>query len=45
MVDVHDGAGGLGGEWGVVDVVVLSLEVEEFKCVRTEGVVLEVVVD
>ena len=45
MVDVHDGAGGLSGELGVVNIVMPSLEVEEFKCVRTEGVVSEVVVD
>ena len=30
---------------GIVDVVISSLEVEEFKCVRMEGVVSEVMVD
>ena len=45
MVDTHDGGGGLGGELGVVDVVVRPLEVEEFECVGAEGVVSEVVVD
>ena len=45
MVDAHDGGGGLGGELGVVDVVVRPLEVEEFECVGPEGVVSEVVVD
>ena len=45
MVDTHDGGGGLGGELGVIDVVVRPLEVEEFECVGAEGVVSEVVVD
>ena len=45
MVDAHDGGGGLGGQLGVVDVVMRSLEVEEFESVGAEGVVSEVVVD
>jgi len=45
VIDAHDGGGGLGGQLGIVDVVVRSLEVEEFDCVGAKGVVSEVVVD